>query len=145
MTFRHHSSRVKVSHVGRQLWRLDYTGVMGDAAFAALRANALSATRGAELFFIHMERSLVATSQMPPPCRKIYAGSVAPAAIVVRPDQWRLWKDYADAMARIGIMRLIFLESDQAQAQRWLDCWQGAQSLTTIPSSAETTEFLVRH
>lgn len=128
-TFHYHSARVKVSNLARHLWRLDYSGVMGHEAFIQLRAQAVEATQEAHALQIHVERALITTDLMPQPGRDIYRHNMAPAAVVVRPDQFELWLAYARAMERIGITRMIFLETQQHLAQRFLDCLVGAQNL----------------
>ena len=128
-TFCHHSARVKVTHLAPHLWRLDYTGVMGHEAFSTLRAQAVQATQEAHALQIHVERALITTDMMPRPGRDIYRNNMAPAAVVVRPDQFKLWLDYAHQMERIGITRMIFLETQKHLAQRFLDCLVGAQNL----------------
>jgi hypothetical protein len=136
-TFYHHSARVKVSNVARHLWRLDYSGVMGHEAFIRLRAQAVQATQQAHALQIHVERALIITDMMPQPGRDIYRHNRAPAAVVVRPDQFDLWLAYARAMERIGITRMIFLPHQQHLADRFLDCLVGAQNLVEQQWRAE--------
>ena len=104
-----------------------------------LRKQAIVATQGAKLLRIHMFKSLAVSNTMPATNRDTYSLNPAPAVIVVRADQYPVWLAYAKAMDRLGIMRMIFLQSQQAQAQRFLDCWMGAQTLIAQRTPAETT------
>jgi len=102
-------------------WNAEYSGVLSQDCFADLRASVVYETRGAKVTTMHMGRALMAFNVAPPIYDDTYAGSRAPGAMVVRPDQYDVWRDYAGQMANRGIIRVVFLTSQLPQARRWTD------------------------
>lgn len=103
-----------------------YSGVLSRACFANLRASVVRATQKARVVTLHMEKALM-TEHAPDIPTGVYRLNLAPAAVIVRPDQVDVWRDYADKMADLGIMRVVFLYSQRAEHRLFLDCLSGAQ------------------
>lgn len=123
--FSHHSAVATVTELRHQAWKASYTGVMSPATFDVLRAKVIQATVQANVIVVHMERALMAIAAPPPIPLNTFRLNCAPAAIVVRSDQHKLWSEYAEQMDAIGIMRLIFLEHQQEQVDRLVACLTG--------------------
>ena len=136
--FNHHSAVATVTELRHHVWQASYTGVMSPATFDVLRAKVIHATVKANILVVHMERALIAIGEPPPIPLNTYRMNCAPAAIVVRADQHQLWSDYAENMATIGIMRLIFLEHQQDQVQRFVACLTGDQAVAEYLKHAAT-------
>lgn len=134
--FTEHSARVKLTHQGPKLWRLDYTGVISAKTFASLRAKSMAVTRGALLLRIHVERALITTPPAPIACAIEYKNNPSPATVRVRPDQYQAWSDLAAAMEGIGVTRLVFLESQVDIERRFVACLLAAHGLKGQPLPA---------
>lgn len=132
------SARATVWQEGEYVFGASYSGVLSRACFADLRASVINATQKARVMRIHMEKAVMLDmSPIVPP--GVYLGNMAPAAVIVRPDQVDVWADYADKLAELGIMRVVFLYSQRAEQQLFVDCLSGAQSLRErqlLPSCA---------
>lgn len=108
------------------VWHVEYAGLMFQSCLNFLRAKEVEATKEARVLFIRMDKVYMVTSHMP----SVHCGheriNMAPATMIVRPDQYAKWANYATKMAQIGIMRAIFLPSQVAQALRMVDRLSGA-------------------
>lgn len=127
-SFECESARATVWRKGELVWATSYSGVLSRSCFAGLRADVIKATRAARVLEFHMQKALMADNAAPDIPRGTYTINTTPAAIIVRPDQYQMWSDYADAMQDIGIMRVVFLYSQQRERQIFVDCLSGAQS-----------------
>jgi len=137
------SARATVWQEGDYVFGASYSGVLSRSCFSHLRANVIEATQKARVMKIHMEKALMAGMEpiIPP---GIYRGNMAPAAIIVRPDQLDIWTDYADKLAELGIMRVVFLYSQRAEQQLFLDCLSGAQALREHQLRLASSECAMR-
>ena len=136
--FRHHSATATVIERCHQVWQADYSGVMSHDCFHVLRGKVIKATAQARVMVIHMERALMAIGMAPPIPPNTYRVNCAPAAIVVRPDQHQLWSDYARGMEAIGITRVIFLEHQPDQVERFVACLTSDQAVAEYLRRAAT-------
>ena len=129
LVFQCKSARAAVHEVRPFVWRAEYTGPMCRECFDDLRAKVVQATQEARVLLIRMDRALSVSALVPEVPPTTYRINRAPAAVIVRPDQFDVWQAYADRMADIGIMRAVFLESQLAQAHRLVDCLAGVSAL----------------
>lgn len=121
-TFRHYSAKVHVCRRG-QVAIASYTGPLCDQAFAVLRPRVVTAVTGAQCLVLRMDRSLCLMGEAPGIPDGAYRRGAAPGAVIVRPEQLDLWKDYARAMSSVGVRRGIFLNSELELCREWVD-WQ---------------------
>lgn len=114
-------ARVKISRDG--LARIDYGGLMTSSAFCAIRDHVIEATRNAIVGVGDMRRLVfLGGSCQPLITREQYVRHDAqPACFVVNPPQFRLWADYAVAVAEFGVCRAVFLSEEQALS--WARIW----------------------
>ena len=120
ITFTHHSARVVCRRKGR-LALACYSGPMCHQAFEALRLRVVQASSGAACLVLRVDRSLCLMGANP--FVNGYSPVAVPGAVIVRPDQYSLWSDYAQVMAQAGIRRAVFLDSELELCRQWVD-WQ---------------------
>lgn len=118
--FHHHSARARchppdVAGVAR----VDYLGPLTSGGFSALASHVLSITRGASALDIRMDDCLMVMASAPLPPSG-YIDNATPGCVIVRDDQYVIWRDYAAALAAVGIRRVVFLVAQRAQAAHWL-------------------------
>lgn len=129
--FNRQSGRATVREIAADVWSVRYSGLISVASFADLRRDVLHSTRGAQSMILRMDTAL--TTSVPPIPAGTYQLNAAPAVVVVRPDQYPVWAEYARMMARLGVTRAVVLESDLALAYRLADCFAG-RALTEWPA-----------
>ena len=120
-TFRRHSASVSVRWLTRTTAEIRYQGALCRTAFDALRAMALQATQTAASLVIRMDTALVLSVVMPAMPHEMYAGSIAPGCLVVPLDQYAQWAAHACELATMGVMRLVFVPSQQRDAYLMAD------------------------
>lgn len=123
------SGCVQVRQVGADVWCARYSGLLCKETFSSLRRDVLQATHGAKAMLLRMNRSM--TLVAPPVPKDDYKLNKAPGVIVVRPDQYAMWMEYAQLMAKIGVVRAIVLQTEQALAHQLLECFS-EQSLDAL-------------
>lgn len=121
-TFSHHSARVKCWRKGR-IGLASYSGPLCANGMDELRARVVRSTKGAQCLVLRMDSALMMMAAAPTPATAVYSFNAAPGAVIVRPDQYDLWTDYARAMALIGVRRCVFLTSERDLCRQWVD-WQ---------------------
>lgn len=126
-TFRLHSAEVRVRWVTRSVAEIRYQGALLRPAFEALRRVALEATKSAQAVVIRMDTALVLSAVMPALPGAMYTGCTAPGCLVVPLEQFALWRDHTRALAALGVMRIVFVPSQQRQA------YEMADSLAAMP------------
>lgn len=119
-TFSSESARAVVWEDLDRAWNAEYSGVLTQDCFADLRAAVVHETRDAKVMMMDMSRALMTCCEAPPIADDTYLANVAPAAVLVRPDQYEVWRAYAGQAANQGVIRVVFLTSQLAQAQRWV-------------------------
>ena len=119
-TYRHHSTAVTTEPMGIDgAYLVDYTGPLGAQSFDALRAVVVESCGDATALLIRVDRSLTVMGFVPPIPSGTYDNAQAPGAVVVRLDQLELWSEYGRALARLGVIRAFFLDSELQRAQAW--------------------------
>jgi hypothetical protein len=121
-TFSCESARAVVWQDLDRAWSAEYSGVLTRDCFVDLRSAVVLETREARVMLADMSRVLMTSIEAPPIPDNTYLANVAPAAVLVRPDQYDVWRDYAGQAANQGIIRVVFLVSQLPQAQRWVAC-----------------------
>jgi hypothetical protein len=116
----HHSARVSIAHKGA-VAVADYSGPLCRSAFAVLRPRVVLATTGAKCLVLRMDKCLCLLGEVPEV--KGYTAKSLPGAVLVRPDQYQIWADYALAMANIGIKRVVFRLSEKEMCRELVDVW----------------------
>lgn len=119
VTFRLHSAEAKVTKLVTGVVEVIYSGPMTYAVSKALRALVIEATPNAPCLVLRLDRALTLYEVIPPDATDVYRLSRAPAAMVVRQNQYDVWSDYARAIERLGVMRAVFLDSEVEQAYQW--------------------------
>lgn len=126
-TFRHHSAMVRITWPTRKVAEVRYLGVLCEAAYDALRAHALKATRTAAALIVRMDSAVALCVSMPRNPQKVYAYSKAPGCIIVPSSQVGQWKAHARDLASAGVMRLVFAPEQSDLAREMAD------SLASLP------------
>lgn len=121
--FNHRSARADVRFLGAATWSVSYSGVLSSACFSALRHEVLQATQGARSMLLRMDGAMTLARPLVP--AGTYRTNRAPAVVVVRPDQYDVWAEYANLMACAGVTRAVVLQHDLALAHRLLQCFAG--------------------
>lgn len=99
-----------------------HIGIVTPATIGRLRRRSLEAARHAPAIVFRFERSVFAMDRIPEIPIDLYAVAQAPAAVVVRPDQYEFWQEFADRlMQQAGVLRAVFLESNLDLARRWAE------------------------
>lgn len=119
----------------RTVAEIRYQGALLQPAFEVLRGMALEATKSAHAVVIRMDTALVFSLVMLTPPRAMYAGRSAPGCLVVPLDQYDAWAAHASELASAGVMRLVFVPSQQRQAYAMADSLAAmrAQSTASTP------------
>lgn len=97
----------------------DYTGPISPQAFDALRSEALIASRHARAFVVRVDQAIVLAGEHPPLAPDSYQQDTAPGCIIVRPDQYLAWNQYAQKLAKFGIVRAVFLDKHAQLGYEW--------------------------
>lgn len=129
--FNHLSGRATVHSLGVDVWSVRYSGVISAACFDGLRRDVLQTTQGAQSMILRMDTAL--TLSTPPIPNGTYAANTAPGVVVVREDQHAVWLEYARRVARLGIIRAVFLQRDLVLARQVMDCFAG-RVLAELPA-----------
>lgn len=114
------SARARVWRNSEHGWSAAYSGVLTQLCFSYLRARVISEMQGAKVMTLDVSHALLATLGVPPIPSGTYNINHTPGAVVVREDQYGVWREYARQMAELGIIRVVFLKSQWPQAQRWV-------------------------
>jgi hypothetical protein len=96
-----------------------YSGPITMDAFSILRRSVLEDTDGSPCTVIRMDKCVMPAEAMPRAPAGTYTSMAAPGAVIVRPDQYRVWSEYARNLAVIGVMRAVFLDSNASVAYEW--------------------------
>lgn len=118
-TIRYNAARGSVGVICKAsgLVEANYSGPLTVAAFDALRDEMIKTTDAARASVIRLDKSLIAASSLPElPPGHIYT---APAALIVRSDQYELFQAYAKQLARQGALRLVFHNHHAHYAYEW--------------------------
>ena len=123
-TFRHHASRVACESSGG-VFLSAYSGPICASTFDNLRARVIESSAGADCMVMRMDKSITLMSCRPKLSGGTYPAGAAPGAVIVRDDQYALWSNYADAMADMGVRRVVFRDSQLAMCREWVDAILG--------------------
>lgn len=114
MVFSHFSAVVRCE-ISSDAAVVTYSGPITNASYSALLPLATRATQGAAALMIRLDGCLTTLSDAMPDSVVTPEG-----CLVVRPDQFDFWSDYAKKSARSGVMRVVFLDSQLSLAHCWL-------------------------
>ncbi len=118
-THRHESATIKTKPAGKNgVIQIDYFGIFTDSAALELVQKAREECERARVHIARIDRAVIACD-VGAAVRKGFAGSMAPGAVVVRPDQRDLMLAICDELSASGALRLVFL--DHARALAWAD------------------------
>lgn len=116
--FRYNATRSSVQKMhGLGIVEVGYSGPLSQLAFDTLKTEVLQHTAQAPVLVLRMDRCLQ-TFEMPEPPTGYNIGSPA-GAVIVRADQFKAWNAYGKALSRVGVMRVVFLESHASLAYQW--------------------------
>jgi hypothetical protein len=107
------------------LWRpllvaeVRYSGLMCESCLQQLRRQAIKATQQARVLVLDYTRATFATDHLSLATREDGLTD-APAAIIVRPEQHAYAFVYALKMARLGIMRDVYLPFELEKVDRFV-------------------------
>ena len=118
-TFRHHAARVACKSIGG-VFLSAYSGPICVQAFDNLRARVIESSAGANCMIMRMDKSLTLMACRPKLPGGTYPVGAAPGAVIVRDDQYAMWSDYADAMADMGVRRVVFRDSQLELCREWV-------------------------
>lgn len=108
-----------VSAPARGVCEIRYRGVLTRPTFERMRADVLQAVSDAGALVLRMDRALMAIGQLEVGAPDEYGHNPAPGAVVVNRDQVEFWADYSSQIARKGVMRAVFLDSQLELARHW--------------------------
>ena len=118
--FKFNSSRVSTEQLNSSgLCEAIYTGPMTANAFDVLRTEALEATAHCSAYVVRLDRALIVMGDDAPVEEHSYAPDTPPGAMIVRPDQYLLWQDYALQASKFGIVRTVWVEANARLAYEW--------------------------
>ena len=118
--FKFNAARVSTQYIAKSgLCEAIYTGPMTVKAFDALRFEALQSSRQTAAYVVRMDMALIAMSDDPPVDDESYSPDTAAGALVVRPEQYQFWQDYAFKAAKFGIVRTVWTEANARLAYEW--------------------------
>lgn len=121
-TTRYDSARVTSGVISRSgLVEAIYSGALSAKAFDALRCDVLRDTNPAPGVVLRMDRSLTLMSAMPKIPTGTYVPTAPAGAVIVRFDQYEMWAQYTRELAKVGVMRAVFLDSHAALAYSWAE------------------------
>ena len=104
----------------------NYSGPLCARVFDALRTEMMVTTDKARASVVRLDRSLILASALP----KLPPGKIdtAPAALIVRPEQYDIFFEYAKQLATQGALRLVFRDCHAHYAYEWAlsQCQAGA-------------------
>lgn len=120
--FRRHSAKVACRELGKHgVVEANYSGPLCLSAMADLRASVLSSHADAPAMLIRMDYSLLLMTSIPLDSHAAYSGSRTPGCIVVRRDQFKIISAQALDLAKHGVRRIVFLDSQLDLALLWLE------------------------
>ncbi|CAM8658266.1 hypothetical protein MCEMIEM13_01502 [Comamonadaceae bacterium] len=118
-THRHESAVIKSKPVGKHgLVQVDYFGMFTDAAAATLVKRAREECERAPVHIARFDRAVI-TCNVKAVASKGFKGSLAPGAMVCRPDQYEGIAAMCSALSAAGALRLVFL--DYSEALDWAE------------------------
>ena len=132
----------------RGVWEAFYTGPLNQRSYDNLRMRVIAATTETTAMVIHMDRALMVMGAAPQPPSDVYRPCAAPAAMVVRADQYAMWDDYRIALAALGVSRGVFLTERASMAYQWAECLAAVRlrrAAIEAPAAGRTLPALQPH
>ena len=111
------SASVRFRTLDAGLVEVVYGGLISDESYSKLIHRVIDVLMDAPSAVIRYDQALVAMAfdrDVP-----YNAWKTPPAAVVVLPEQMDFWRSYAKKLASTGLMRAVFLASEEALALRW--------------------------
>lgn len=106
---------------GLGVLELTYRGPMSAKTHGALLPRFLDVSRGARALVLRLETSLMLHESAPVPSAAQYGPGSVGAAVVLRPDQEPLYRQYAAALTCLGVSRVLFAPDQLPYARRWAE------------------------
>ncbi len=98
---------MRIAQIRSCVWSIEYFGPLSEVCFDYLRAQAMESTADARALLIRMDKSLMVSSIVPALPDGAYRSNLAPAVMIVRPDQKHVWTEYTEKVQALGIMRVV--------------------------------------
>ena len=118
--FKFNAARVSTENLTKSgLCEAVYSGPMTERAFDALRSEALEASAQCSAYVVRLDRALIVMGDEPPVEEESYAPDTPAGAMIVRPDQYDFWQDYALRASKFGIVRTVWVEANARLAYQW--------------------------
>lgn len=119
--FAHHAARARCQSIAQDgLASVDFFGPWNEGAFQMLVPQVLEATQHARVLLINTQQCLMLTDSRKDAQVSGYSGKTPPGCLIVRADQFDYWSRLAVRLAREGIRRVVFLDSQLPLAHQWL-------------------------
>ncbi len=110
--------RVKISSPSSDISVAEYSGIVNIDCFSILRQVAIEKAQNKQVLVIDTCKVVVVDDLTcfiePNPDALTYL----PGVVICREDQLYLWIQYAQKLARFGVVRSVFLDSERDQAMR---------------------------
>lgn len=120
-TFAHHAARARCQPIASDgLASVDLFGPWNEGAFQTLVPQVLDATQHARVLVINTQQCLMLTDSRQEAQVSSYSGKTPPGCLIVRADQFDYWSRLAVRLAREGVRRVVFLDSQMPLAYQWL-------------------------
>ena len=114
------ASRVSTEiHAKSGLCEAIYTGPFTEKAFEILRFDALQASLKSSVYVVRLDRALIVMGDNPLVEEDSYGQDTPAGAMIVRPDQYDFWQDYALKAAKFGIVRTVWTAANSQLAYQW--------------------------
>jgi hypothetical protein len=98
-----------------------YIGVVRATEFEGVRREVLGSVTDAVAILFLADAGTVVLNEVPEVPEIILLRGSPPGAVVVEPEQFRLWLDYANKLSKVGVIRGIFLPNEMVLAQQFVD------------------------
>lgn len=127
-TFTCKSSSCKVSWKPRLVAEIKYSGLMCESCLQQLRRQTIRATQSARVLVLDYSTATFMSDHLSLPTREDGLTD-APAAIIVRPEHHAVAFVYAIKMAKLGIMRDVYLPFERTRVDEFVAMMTGVRSM----------------
>jgi hypothetical protein len=96
-----------------------YTGPMTTKALEVLCAGVIGATLAASAYVVRLDKALVLANDPLPFWKELYQADAPAGAMIVRPEQYDYWTDFALRASRFGVVRTVWTPVNAQLAYEW--------------------------